>query len=123
MQKQLVQVSNLDDFICRAESRRYVDGSPMILTAGANDELSRRTSAVVYGPCPAAATCTLHEQAGKSALSACVSGACKAGGVEAGFEKLLFGVAAILKSEYGITDPEQLKALSLHAVNVIKSNI
>ena len=32
MQKQLVQVSNLDDFICRAESRIYVDGSTMILT-------------------------------------------------------------------------------------------
>ncbi|MCL1939421.1 MAG: hypothetical protein FWG04_02035 [Desulfovibrionaceae bacterium] len=123
MQKQLVQVSNLDDFVCRAESRIYVNGSTMILTSGAKDELSRRKIAVVYGSCPAAATCTLHGQAAAGALFACVSGACQEGGAEAGFETLLFGLAAMLKKEYGVTDPEQLKALSLHAVNIIKSNI
>lgn len=123
MKKQLLHADTLDDFICRADAKIFVDTATMILTAGAKDKLGERKISIVHGPCPNAATCGLHAPSGKNALSGCVGSDCAGGGANAGFERLLVGVAAMLQSEYGVTDPEQLKALSLQAVKVIKNNI
>lgn len=119
MKKKLVRVDNLEEFICRSAAVLYADGT-LILTAGAKDELGRRGISVVRGPCPEAAAgrCTAH------APGAPATGQGNgASGENAEYERLLFGVAAILKSEYGITDPETLRALSLQTVRVIRANI
>ena len=111
MKKTLIQVNNLDDYICKADSRIFVDSAGMILTPGAKDALRKRGIALVYGPCPEAASCTLHAPAATGA--ACSRSA----------EKLLFGIATVLKEEYGITDLEQLRRFSLKAVETIQKNL
>ena len=115
MQKTLVRADNLDEFLCRAEARIFVDNSTMILTPGAKDELSKRKIAIVYGPCPNAASCTLHESPASS-LGSCLAN-------NPGMESLLVGLAATLKKDYGISDPEQLKDYSLQALQTIKANL
>lgn len=111
MKKQLITVDNLSEYTCRTSNRIYVDNT-MILTPGAKDELSKKGIDIVRTPCPDMDTCTAH-----SSPAAADSGACQ----EA--ERLIYGLAAMLQSEYGITDPEKLKALSIKAATIIRKNI
>lgn len=109
MKKQLITVDNLAEF-CAPDGKLYLDGSK-ILTPGAKDELSRQHVEIVYGSnapgaCPPGCTCP----------------ACS-GNAKPGLDSLMLGMAALLKTEYGVTDPEQLKALCLQAVKTIKENI
>ncbi|WP_174408915.1 hypothetical protein [Desulfovibrio psychrotolerans] len=134
MKKKLVGADNLDSFICKADGKLYADGS-VILTAGARDELSRRGIAVEYGPRPGAgAYAPAHGDCppGYTCPPGCTCAACAAGAVAActaeaaghtDLEGLVLGVAAILKNEFGIHDPEELKAVSCEAVKVIRDNI
>lgn len=108
MGKTLVSVKNLEDFICRLDKRIYVDN--MILTPGAKDELSKRGVAIIYGPCPNAAGCQAH-----GAVSSAV--------VNKDNERLFYGIAAMLQSDYGIKDTELLKNLSCKAAKIIKDNL
>lgn len=103
MKKVLVQADNLDEFICREDATLHVDAS-MILTPGAKDELLKRGVAVVRTSCASPAP--------HAALSGSEN-----------LEGLLLGVAAILRQECGITDPERLKAASLQAVQIIRDNL
>ncbi len=103
MAKILVQAGNIDEFICRETGKFYLNGS-VILTPGARDALCKRKIAVVNGSPPA-----------------CGAGVC--GADDPDFERLFYGVAAMLQSEYGIKDPETLKAISLRAVEIIKDNV
>ncbi len=113
MKKKLVTVDNLEDYVCRASNQLHAD-STIILTAGAKDELRKRGVAIVYGSGSAGSAC--HSM---------MNGASFLGltGKAANMEELLLGVAAILKKEYGVTDPQELKALSLQAIKTIKDNI
>ena len=104
MKKTLVEVGNLDQYICQASHKIYVDGSTMILTPGAKDALSKKGISIVYGPNPDAATCC-------------------SGHHDADADRLFWGVAAMLKDEYGVTDPAALKTLSAQVVKALKENV
>lgn len=114
MKKTLVGVHNLDDFICKECGAFYQDGS-MILTAGAKDELNRRGIRIQYGEAPAGSCC-----AGAAAAPA-VDAAGIAGA--ASLEDLLVDLAAMIREQCGISDPEQLRDASLKALQTIKNNI
>ena len=107
MGKRLVGTDNLDAFICQEDATLYADQT-IILTPGARDELARRGVHVVYGPRPQTAACPHAPDAG----------ACPPG-----LEGLLGTVAAILADKHGITDPEQLKAISHQVIKTIRENI
>ena len=112
MKKKLVGIDNLEAYICQTTGKLYADSS-VILTSGAKDELSKRGVAIVYGPKPdtyAHAGCTCA--ACTAAKSAC-----------ADLENLLISVAAVLKKQYGVNDPEQLKTMSCEIVKTIKENV
>lgn len=121
MQKTLIKVDNLDGFLCHSGGKLYVDAT-MILSPGAKDELSKRGVKIVYGPCPDEAGCP-HAGHGKSAANPFAQSLAQACGGHGGLEDLLVGVAAMLKKECGVRDPEQLKALSLQAVKTIRENL
>ncbi len=139
MKKTLVQLNNLEEHICRAHNKVYADGS-IILTPGAKDELARRGIAVVTGGnsdparavdlCADWAACAHAGSCARAAASGCrdASGLPSiktfvTGNGEADIENLLLGLAAILKNDYGVDDPKQLKELSLRALTVIKENV
>ena len=117
MKKQLVQVDNLDEFICRVEAKIYIDAG-MILTPGAKDELAKRRVTIVHGSCANSSTCGAH---GSAAHSGGFGDLCLGGNAD--FERLLLSVAAMLQKECGITDPATLRAASLQAVQTIKENL
>lgn len=97
MSKTLITVDNLQDFI--HDNRLNMDADK-ILTAGARDELTRRGVDVVYDAAPAGA-CAAHAATTPADTD------------------LLVGVAAIIKQHYGITDPEDLKKVTLETVATI----
>lgn len=118
MKKQLVEKNGIEACICKATGKVYADGS-FLLTPGARDELSRRGIAIVNGPRPEAAPC----------LSGCTCEVCTPqsengnAGCTADLELLLLGVAALLKTEYGVHDQEMLKAISCQVVKTIRENL
>ena len=121
MKKTLISVDNLAEHICRGKAEIHMDGTK-ILTAGAKDELAKRGIAVVYGSCPTSQCCDRHASSG-AASPMVLAGLAQAKGEAAGLEQLLLGIAAMLKTEYGVQDPAELKALSLQAIQTIKNNI
>ncbi|MBP3729881.1 MAG: hypothetical protein J6I40_00245 [Mailhella sp.] len=122
MKKELISTDNLDSFISKEDGKLYV-GSGRILTPGAKDELARRHVSVIYGEPPLPA---LAQQEG-----------CRCGcgsttfyvGPEQGelkprsLEQPARTVAAMLSKEYGVSDPEQLRELTVEALKTIKNNI
>ena len=110
MKKTLIQLANLDDFICKASGKLYLDGSK-ILTAGAKDELAKRGIGIVYEKGGA----QRDNHAGK---------ACQAGSKDREeLENLLISVAALLKKECGITNPKELKEKSIQMVQTIRKSL
>lgn len=121
MSKKLITVDNLEEYICRASAKFYMD-STVILTPGARDELKKRGIAIVPGPAPEAAPC--HPMMCESMTREVPAYGTMLGLTTfADMEELLVGVAAILKNEYGITDPAELRDASLQAVKTIKDNL
>ena len=131
MKKELICVENLDAFICRQDGKLYVDRD-RILTPGAKDELARRGVSVVYGPEPAqepapAAAC----QPSGPCRGYCGTGRTFYVGPEEGsalstagsLESLSIAVASMLRKQYGVTDPEQLRAMTIEALKTIRDNI
>lgn len=120
MAKQLVTIDNLDDFICRADGKFYMDGS-RIITPGAKDELSKRHVEIVNGPGCGHAGCSCAEAAGGCA---CAGNCSKPDSYHSPeVDDVLIAVAATLQKEYGVTDPEQLKKMSLEMVETIKKSL
>lgn len=123
MKKKLVEKDGIDACICKATGKVYVDGS-IILTAGAKDELSKRGIAIVYGPkpetaaCPPGCTCEACAAKAHSCPPGCTCAACTAD-----LERLMLGVAAMLKTEYGVDDLEKLQAISWQVAKTIRENI
>lgn len=108
MSKTLITVDNLQDFV--TGNRLQMDGSK-ILTAGARDELTRRGIEITWADAAAESCC------------GCCGGDHKAESAAACHspeqEELLIGVAAIIKQHYNITDPEELKKVTLETVAAI----
>lgn len=115
MAKQLVTVDNLDEFICRGDGKFYMDGT-RIVTAGAKDALAERRIETVCGP-----GCG-HPGASCAQAAGCGSGGC-ASAAPPDDEEILIAIAATLQKDYGVTDPEKLKAMSLEVVKTLKANL
>lgn len=83
MGKTLVSENRVESHICAASNTIYVDG--LILTPGAKDYLRNKGTTIVYGPKPEEETPAAKDPAQM--------------------------VATLLREEYGIADPAQLKAI------------
>ncbi|TYT74294.1 hypothetical protein [Desulfobotulus mexicanus] len=133
MGKTLVGIKNLEEHICKDSCKIYIDGS-IILTPGAKDELRSRGITIVYGPkpeaaaaCPPGCTCEVCSAKAKGGCPAgctcpaCMEAALRSGA--AGLESLILGIAGMLKTQYGISDPAQLMAISSKVVKTIRDNL
>lgn len=105
MGKTLITIQNLDQFICGG---KLVMDSAKILTPGARDELSKRGVQICYD---------------EAAAQPCGHGDCAHHGHDEHNEELLIGVAAIIKQHYGITDPDELRKVTLETVAVIGNGL
>ena len=111
MGKELVTIDNLDDFICKNDGKFYMDGT-RIITPGAKDALISRHVEIVYG-----SGCG---HAGQSCAAACGAGH---DSPVLENEDLLIAVAATLRSEYGITDNDKLRAMTLEVVKTLRESL
>ena len=123
MKKELISTDNLDSFICKEDGKLYV-GPGRLLTPGAKDELARRHVAIVYGEQPLPAIAPQQE----GCRCGCGSTTFYVGPEEGALkpkslEQLARTVAAMLSKEYGVSDPEQLRELTVEALKTIKNNI
>ena len=107
MSKTLITVDNLQDYV--TGNRLAMDGSK-ILTAGARDELTMRGIEITWGDAPAESCCGCCGDHKAENASTCPSPE---------QEELLIGVAAIIKQHYNITDPEELRKVTLETVAAI----
>ena len=120
MKKELITVENLDSCISR-DGKLYA-GRNRILSPGARDELARRGVSIVYGEEPVA----VSEQ---SCRRCCGTGKTFFVGPEEGFgsvkslESLSVAVAAMLRTQYGVTDPEDVRRMTVEALKTIRDNI
>ena len=122
MKKELISRDNLDSFINKDDGKLYL-GSGRLLTPGAKDELARRNVAIVYGE-PPASEHTQQDGCGCGCGTATFYVGPEQGTVQPkSLEQLARTVAAMLSREYGVTDPEQLKSLTVEALKTIKNNI
>lgn len=117
MKKTLVEAGKLDCLICTGCNTIFVDDN-MILTPGAKDEISQRKLTTVRGPVPEVCCPPATEECATEQCCAAPEECC-----DAAHEKLMLGVAVVLKEEYGIEDPAQLQAMSCQVVKAIKANI
>lgn len=123
MKKELITVENLDSCIS-GDGKLYV-GRNRILSPGAGDELARRGVSIVYGEEPAPAV---------SPEGACRS-CCGAGktfflgpeedslGSARSLESLAVAVAAMLRTQYGVTDADEVRRMTVEALRTIRDNI
>ena len=108
MVKTLITIDNLDQFI---HSNKLVMDSAKILTPGARDELCKRGVQISYDE--AAAHHCGHGECAQHAHD----------GHDEHCDDLLIGVAAIIKQHYGITDPDELRKVTLETVAVIGKSL
>lgn len=113
MKKQLVEVKNLDSYICQASATIYVT-QDMILTPGAKDELKRRHICIEYGEAPSETVCTTVAEPTEPS---------KTMTDDEDIERLFYGVAAMAKEELGIDDPQILKDISIKIVDTLRKSI
>lgn len=111
MQKQLVTIDNLDEFICQSSNVFYMDGTK-ILTPGAKDELIKRGISIEYGQ-----GCN-HPGTSCAAASA----GCNTSQVDEQ-DEMLIAIAATLQKEYGVTNPDELKKLSRQVFQTLHDNL
>lgn len=110
MKKTLVTVRNLDDFIC-GECGAFYQKDSMILTAGAKDELCRRGIRIQHGEAPAGSCC--------SGSCDAVDVACLVGA--SSVEELRGRLAAMMEKQCAVSDPEELRAATLKALDVLRA--
>ena len=106
MGKTLITIDNIEQFIT---GKKLVMDSAKILTPGARDELVRRGIQISYAdaaePCGQANCAQPEGQAHAGHDEEC--------------DDMLIGVAAIIKQHYGITDPDELRKVTLETVAVL----
>ncbi len=118
MKKTLVELNNLDEHICVDSNCLYLDGT-IILTPLAKDELNRRGVTIKQGPLP-----TFDKsQLDPSCLADCVCDRCIEQVATGSSEKLFYSIAAVLKQDFGVTDTNQLQAISCRMVKNINQQI
>lgn len=125
MKKELITVDNLDSFLCAQDGRLYVNRNRM-LSPGAKDELHRRGVTVVYDEEPTPAV-----QSAGACRGCCGAGRTFFVGPEEGsplasagsLESLTLAVASMLRRQYGVTDPEEVRRMTVEALKTIKDNI
>ncbi len=105
MGKTLITIENVDQFI---SGNKLVMDSTKILTSGARDELSKRGVQISYD---------------EAAAHHCEQGECAHHGHDEQCDEMLIGVAAIIKQHYGITDPDELRKVTLETVAVIGKSL
>ncbi|QGY41889.1 hypothetical protein GM415_17760 [Pseudodesulfovibrio cashew] len=110
MKRTLVIKGEIDQYIC-SETKTFYAEEGVILTPGAKDELSRRGIAMVRGERP------------EPAPVAPATPAAACGEVEGGVQDLLVAVAALVKTEFDVEDPELIKAISCQAVKTLMENL
>lgn len=108
MMKELITLDNLDSCISK-DGKCYVAPN-QILAPGAKDELARRRVGIVYGHKPESSVCSCSVTGSQSTGSCCTKGSiCDP-------DELAIAIAALLKKECGITDPAELRALTIEAL-------
>lgn len=123
MKKELISVDNLDAYIGK-DNKVYVPKGT-IITAGAKDELRKRGVALIYGDRPApepapAASCGTCKPAPAPAPAPAGSVPTPA---ERNLESLSAAIADLLKTRYEVSNPEQIRLLTIEALRTIKANI
>ena len=113
MKKQLIEVKNLDSYICQASAKIYVNKS-MLLTPGAKDELKRKNISIVYGEAPKETVCNTVAEPTETSKTLTN---------DEDMERLFYGVAAMAKEELGIDDPQTLKDISIKIVDTFRKSI
>ena len=132
MKKTLISVDNLEEHLCTVCGGLHGDGA--LLTPGARDELARRGVRVVYGGGPQDGTCC--KGAGRTACAnvsdasrmpaPITTGATSASDAQGGavaMLDMLVGVAALIKRECGVTDPDQLREMTINVVKTLQKHI
>lgn len=123
MKKKLIRVDNLDEFICKESGKVHVDGNT-ILTPGAKDELTKRGIGIVYDRRSRPVGAAPGQPGGKGCPPGCKCPLCtQAKSRAAAVEDLLISVAAVLKKDYGIKDPDELRSKSISVVKSIKESL
>lgn len=124
MSKQLVTIDNLDEFLCRHDGKFYMDGS-RILTPGAKDELAKRHIEVAQGCGCNHPGASCAQAAGEAKHGSQCCGTCSAPDSyhSPEVEDVLIAVAATLQKEYGVSDPDELRKISLEMVETLKKNL
>ncbi|MBI5520480.1 MAG: hypothetical protein HY916_10545 [Desulfovibrio sp.] len=107
MAKTLITLEGLDMYI---QDGKLVLDSSKIITPGARDELYKRGVELEYSPAP-------HEAPGHSCAEDTPGAHCAQAGAYP--EDLLLGVASIIRQHYGITDPDDLRKVTLETVAAI----
>ncbi len=133
MKKTLISAENIEGHICRAGGKLFLDGA--ILTPGARDELTKRRITVLHGPCPEVSSCSMRagaccrggcaegEEGAKAGLPGAGAGQQGEQSPEAVLARLMLGIETVLRKEYGVSNPQEIHAVSLKAIQVIKENI
>lgn len=136
MAKELITADNVEQFV--HDGKLCMDNGK-ILTPGARDLLSKKHIEIVYGePCAVSAAAQAFvgqpccnrtvAPAVAQAAATVTAGAQKATAAPAGTaaccngefdEDVLVGVAAIIKRHYNITNPEDLRRITLATVRAI----
>lgn len=123
MAKELITADNVEQFVC--DGKLCMNGS-RILTPGARDVLGKKHVEVVYGEAPCNNTACRNpcgNAAWQGSSSPVAAGQCTSGACNAEFdEDVLVGVAAIIKRHYNITNPEELRRVTLTTVRAIAGN-
>lgn len=125
MKKKLVEVNTLKSYVCEANSRIYVDKT-MILTPGARDELSKRKIEIIRDTVPEFTSCGAASCPARlcvdnvNVLDATPDTKSTKSSDDADMERLFYGVAAMVKEEFGIEDHQQLKDISCKIVTALK---
>lgn len=122
MKKKLIRVDNLDEFICKESGKVRIDGDTL-LTPGAKDELSKRRIGIIYDRCSRQGPAAAGQTGGKGCPPGCKCPQCTQAKLPAGMEDLLISIAAVLKKDYGVKDPDELRNMSLKVVKSLKENL
>ncbi len=108
MGKKFINANSVEEYICMATKKIYVDG--IILSSCAKDKLRDLHIDIEYGPVPEnVQSCDIIEK--------CTTEACSN---QNGDDNIALAVVQIIEKEFGITDYEQMSAICCKIIKSIK---